>query len=61
MSIRTNDSQPGELMYEGSGNLAITINFKEAIETPQLCFVVGEVHSSFEITPDRQCVTNSGY
>ena len=61
MSIRTNDSQPGELMYEGSGNLAITINFKEAIQTAQLCFVVGEVHSSFEITPDRQCLTNSGY
>ena len=61
VSIRTNDSQPGELMYEGSGNLAITMVFKDPIDQPQLCFVVGEVHSSFEITPDRQCVTNSGY
>ena len=61
ISVRTNDSQPGELMYEGSGNLVISINFTQPIATTQLCFVVGEVHSSFEISPDRQCLTNSGY
>ena len=61
ISVRTNDSQPGELMYEGSGNLVISVNFTQPIATTQLCFVVGEVHSSFEITPDRQCLTNSGY
>ena len=55
------DSQPGELMYEGSGNLVVSINFTQPIAATQLCFVVGEVHSSFEITPDRQCLTNSGY
>ena len=61
ISVRTNDSQPGELMYEGSGNLVVSINFTQPIAATQLCFVVGEVHSSFEITPDRQCLTNSGY
>ena len=59
--MRTNDGQPGELMYEGSGNLVISVNFTQPIATTQLCFVVGEVHSSFEITPDPQCLTNSGY
>ena len=61
VSVRTNDSQPGELMYESSGNLVVFINFTQAIAATQLCFVVGEVHSSFEITPDRQCLTNSSY
>ena len=61
ISVRTNDSQPGELMHEGSGNLVISVNFTQPIATTQLCFVVGEVHSTFEISPDRQCLTNSGY
>ena len=61
ISVRTNDSQPGELMYESSGNLVVFINFTAPIAATQLCFVVGEVHSSFEITPDRQCLTNSSY
>ena len=61
VSVRTNDSQPGELMYESSGNLVVFINFTAAIAATQLCFVVGEVHSSYEITPDRQCLTNSSY
>ena len=61
VSVRTNDSQPGELMYESSGNLVVFINFTAAIAATKLCFVVGEVHSSYEITPDRQCLTNSSY
>ena len=61
VSVRTNDSQPGELMYESSGNLVVFVNFTQAIAATQLCFVVGEFHSSYEITPDRQCLTNSSY
>jgi len=61
VSVRTNNSQPGELMYESSGNLVVFINFTQPIAATQLCFVVGEFHSSYEITPERQCLTNSSY
>ena len=61
VSVRTNHSQPGELMYESSGNLVVFINFKTAIAATQLCFVVGEFHSSYELTPERQCLTNSSF
>ena len=61
VSVRTNNSQPGELMYESSGNLVVFINFTQPIAPTQLCFVVGEFHSSYEITPERQCLTNSSY
>ena len=61
VSVRTNNSQPGELMYETSGNLVVFINFTQALAATQLCFVVGEFHSSYEITPERQCLTNSSY
>ena len=61
ISVRTNHSQPGELMFETSGNLVVFLNFKAAIATTQLCFIIGEFHSSYEITPERQCLTNSSF
>ena len=61
LSVKTNSSQPEELMYETSGNLSIHLNFRNNLPSTVICFVVGVCHSSLEISPDRHCLTNFGY
>ena len=61
LSIKTNHSQPNELAFERKGNLAIHLKFSNNMATNQVVYVVGICHSSFEITADRNCVTNYSY
>ena len=61
LSVKTNSSQPEELMYDSSGNLAIHMNFRANLPSTIICYIIGICHSSLEISPDRQCLTNFGY
>ena len=61
LSVKTNSSQAEELMYETSGNLSLHMNFRANLPSTVICFIVGVCHSSLEISPDRQCLTNFGY
>ena len=61
LSIKTNHSQQNELSFERKGNLAIHLKFANNMNTNQVVYVVGICHSSFEITADRNCITNYTY
>ena len=61
ITVSCNSSQNGQLSYENKGNLSIFLKFEDAIPHTQIVFVVGSIHSTFEITADRNCISNFGY
>ena len=61
LTVKTNTSQPGELFYESKGNMDLHLRFANDIAHTQIVFIVGIIHTSFEITPDRNCITNFAY
>ena len=61
ISVATNHSQSGHLSYEQKGNMSVHLRFQNPIAQTQIVFIVGTVHSTFEITADRNCISNYGY
>ena len=61
LTVRTNTSQPNELFYESKGNMDIHLRFANDIAATQIVFIIGVIHTSYEITPDRNCLTNFAY
>ena len=61
LSIKTNHSQENELSFEQKGNLSIFLKFAANLPVNQTIYVVGVCHSSFEITSDRNILTNYSY
>ena len=61
ITILCNSSQSGQLSYENKGNLSIYLRFEEPIPRTQIVFVLGSVHSTFEVTADRNIISNFGY
>ena len=61
ITVSCNSSQSGELSYENKGNLSIYLRFEENIPQNQVVFIVGGVHSTFEVTADRNIISNFGY
>ena len=61
LCIKTNHSQSNEISFEQKGNLSIHLKFSAAMDVNQKIYVVGICHSTFEISADRQIVTNYAY
>lgn len=61
LAIKTNHSQSSELSFESKGNLSIHLKFSAPLAVNHKIFIIGICHSSFEITSDRNCVTNYSY
>ena len=61
LAIKTNHSQSNELSFEQKGNLSIHLKFSSAMTANQKIYVMGICHSTFEISADRNCVTNYAY
>ena len=61
LTVRTNTSQTDELFYESKGNMDIHLRFANNIANTQIVYLVGIIHTSYEITPDRNCLTNFSY
>ena len=61
ITVSTNSSGPGMLSYEQKGNLDIHLRFAQPIAHTQIVYVVGVVHTTYEITSDRNCISNYGY
>ena len=61
LTVKTNTSQPNELFYESKGNMDIHLRFANNIANTQIVFIIGVIHTSYEITPDRNCITNFAY
>ena len=61
ISVATNHSQTGHLSYEQKENMSVHLRFQNPIAQTQIVFIVGTVHSTFEITADRNCISNYGY
>ena len=61
ITISCNSSKSGQLSYENKGNLSIYLRFEEVIPQNQIVFVIGSIHSTFEVTADRNIISNFGY
>ena len=61
IAVRTNHSQAGELSFEQKGNLNCHFRFANPLAENTVMYLCGKVHSTFEITGDRECVTNYSY
>ena len=59
--VKTNHSQENELSFERKGNLSIHLRFNDAVVDNQIIYTFGVCHSTFEITADRNCITNYSY
>ena len=59
--IKTNHSQKHELSFELKGNMSLHLKFKEALAENHVVYLVGEHHTSLQITSDRACITNYSY
>ena len=59
--IKTNHSQNNELSFDQKGNLSIHLKFAHNVNHNQMIYTFGVVHSTFEITADRNCITNYSY
>ena len=59
--IKTNHSQSNELSFDQKGNLSIHLKFAANMVHNQMIYTFGVVHSTFEITADRNCITNYTY
>ena len=59
--IKTNHSQNNELSFDQKGNLSIHLKFANNMPHNQMIYTFGVVHSTFEITADRNCITNYSY
>ena len=53
LTVRPNTSQ--------TGNMDIHLRFAANIVNTQIVYRVGIIHTSYEITPDRNCLTNFSY
>ena len=59
--IKTNHSQKNELSFEMKGNLSIILKFRIPLNENHVIYLVGQQHSSLQITGDRSCITNYTY
>ena len=59
--IKTNHSQNNELSFDQKGNLSIHLKFNNNMVDNQIIYTFGVVHTTFEITADRNCITNYSY
>ena len=61
LAIKTNHSQHKEISFTRKGNLSIHLKFAADMAVNQIAYVVGKCHSTFEITADRNIITNYSY
>ena len=61
LAIKTNHSQHKEISFTRKGNLSIHLKFAADMAVNQIAYVVGICHSTFEITADRNIITNYSY
>ncbi len=59
--VKTNHSQESEVSFTRKGNLSIHLKFNANIAENQIVYVIGKCHSTFEVTADRNIVTNYSY
>ena len=59
--IKTNHSQNNELSFGRRGNISIILNFEDPLAVNYVVYLVGQQHSSLQITADRSCITNYTY
>ena len=59
--VKTNHSQESEISFTRKGNLSIHLKFDENIAVNQVVYVIGKCHSTFEVTADRNIITNYSY
>ena len=59
--ISTNHSDVDELSFEQKGNMSIHLKFQNVMASTQIVYLIGVVHSSFEITSDREVLSNFSY
>ena len=59
--IKTNHSQNNEISFTRKGNLSIHLKFNAEMLENQVVYVVGKCHSTFEISADRNIITNYSY
>ena len=59
--VKTNHSQESEISFTRKGNLSIHLKFEGNIAENQIVYVIGKCHSAFEVTADRNIITNYSY
>ena len=59
--ISTNHSDIDELSFEQKGNMSIHLKFSDALPSTQIVYLIGLVHSSFEISLDCEVLSNFSY
>ena len=59
--ISTNHSDIDELSFEQKGNMSIHLKFSVPLPTTQIVYLLGLVHSTFEISSDREVLSNFSY
>ena len=59
--ISTNHSDVDELSFEQKGNMSLHLKFQNVMASTQIIYLIGIVHSSFEVTSDREVLSNFSY